>query len=54
MRCKDVFFTDVCVDVYVNPFLYAFSDQTSMLGLPCEGDVCISWSNLVVSLEKWQ
>jgi hypothetical protein len=33
MRCKDVFVSDVWVDVYVTPFLYASSDQTSMLGL---------------------
>jgi hypothetical protein len=33
MRCKDVFVYDVWVDVYVTPFLYACSDQTSMLVL---------------------
>jgi hypothetical protein len=31
------------------PILVCFSDQTSM-HRACEGDVCISWSSLVVSL----
>jgi hypothetical protein len=47
MRCKDVYVLDVWVDVYVTPFLFACSDQTSMHRAR-EGDVCISWSNLVV------
>jgi hypothetical protein len=53
MRCKDVFIFDVWVDVYVTPFLCACSDQTTLLGL-CEGYVCISWSNLAVSLGFWE
>jgi hypothetical protein len=53
MRCKDVYVLDVWVDVYVTPFLCACSDQTSMHRV-CVGDVCISWSSLVVSLGKWQ
>jgi hypothetical protein len=48
MRCKDVIVSHVWVDVYVTSLLYACSDQTSVLGL-----VHISWSNLLVSFEKW-
>jgi hypothetical protein len=54
MRCKNVYVLDVWVDAYVTPFLFACCDQTSM-DRGCEGDVCISWSNiLVVGLGKWR
>jgi hypothetical protein len=33
VKCIDVYVLDVWVDVYVTPFLYACSDQTTMLGL---------------------
>jgi hypothetical protein len=52
MRCKDVYILDVWVYACVTPFLYACSDQTSILGLVW---ACVYyWSNLVVSLGKWQ
>jgi hypothetical protein len=47
MRCKYV----SVLDVYVTPFFCACSGQTSM-HRSCVGDVCISWSNLVVGLGK--
>jgi hypothetical protein len=46
MRCKLIVVLDVLIDIYiyVTPFVYAYSDQTSMLG--CVWDVCIRLSNL--------
>jgi hypothetical protein len=32
MRCKLIVALDVLIDVYVTPFLYASSDETSKLG----------------------
>jgi hypothetical protein len=49
MICKDIVVLDVLIDVYVIPFLYACSDQTSMLWL-MKGNMCIRWSNLIVIL----
>jgi hypothetical protein len=50
MRFKLTVTLDVLIDVYVTLFLYACSEQTSMLGT-C-GDVCIRWNNLVVCIEE--
>jgi hypothetical protein len=46
MRCKDIIVLDVWIDVYVTPFLYARSNQTSMLELMrgmCTLDGVILW-----------
>jgi hypothetical protein len=40
----------VLMDIYVTMFLYACSDETSMLGHT--GYVCIMWSRLVACIVK--
>jgi hypothetical protein len=57
MWCKDVFVSDVWVDVYVTPFLCACSNQTSMLGFVrgmC-ALVGVMWhsKNRVVAISGW-